>query len=374
MKVARENLALVERGQFVHNPDYAVSLLRTARDHAERAVEAAGLSLKWPPEPAHQEDTSDAPRGGSKSCGRCHPDAVNKRVTIFGNVFDHRDHAGTAQLPCERCHSTGAQPQAAGHGRLTIGKDDCRRCHAQRRMASPHEPNWKRLHGSQAKKAAGDCLTCHSQATCDSCHGTRIPHGPDWVSRHGQAGLNEQACTQCHSASLCTACHTRAKPDSHDQRWTRTHGSAAKQSSKRCQRCHQLSTCTACHGVELPHSAAFKAKQHGAAAVRNAQLCAKCHEAGSCGSCHERKQIQPANHKAAGWNRGHASAGQSEPVKCQLCHGQDACSTCHQGLAMPHPEGWALAGHAGAATARPKSCERCHQSKYCVQCHVDEGG
>ena len=373
MKVVKDNIALVTGGQFVHNPDYAVSLLRAARDHAERAMESAGFNLKWPPEPAHEDASRDTSRPPEANCGRCHPDAVNKSVTIFGNVFDHRDHAGTAQLPCDRCHNAGAKPEAAGHGRLVIGKDDCRQCHAQRQLASPHEPNWKRLHGSQAKKAPADCMTCHSQGTCDGCHGTRIPHGKDWVSRHGKSAINERACSQCHDGSLCVACHTRAKPDSHKNNWTQRHGSIAKQSTKRCERCHQLSTCTACHGVELPHSASFKAK-HGSAVARDAQRCARCHEAGSCGTCHEKRGIQPSNHKSASWPKQHGAIGQTEPVKCQLCHGQEACSRCHEGLAMPHPEGWALSGHSTAAKAKPKSCERCHQTKFCEQCHVNEGG
>jgi len=374
LKVARDNLALVERGQFVHNPDYAVSLLRAARDHAERALEAAGLAVRWPQEPAHQEDTPEAPRGGPEACGRCHPDAVNRQVTIFGNVFDHRDHAGTAALPCETCHNTNAKPESAGHGRLTIGRDDCRQCHAQRRVASPHEPNWKRLHGSQARKSPGDCQTCHSQASCDNCHGTRIPHGADWVSRHGQAGLNQRACAQCHEPSLCNACHQRAKPDSHNKAWPKTHGQAAKQAPKRCERCHQRSTCRACHGLELPHSAAFRAKQHGPAAAQNPSRCARCHEAGSCSGCHLRKQVRPDNHQAKSWPKEHGAAGHADPVNCQLCHGQEACSTCHEGLVMPHPEGWALEGHGPAATSRPKTCARCHQRSFCQQCHVDEGG
>ncbi len=348
--------------------------MRAARDHAERALEAAGLAVRWPQEPAHQEDTPEAPRGGPEACGRCHPDAVNRQVTIFGNVFDHRDHAGTAALPCETCHNTNAKPESAGHGRLTIGRDDCRQCHAQRRVASPHEPNWKRLHGSQARKSPGDCQTCHSQASCDNCHGTRIPHGADWVSRHGQAGLNQRACAQCHEPSLCNACHQRAKPDSHNKAWPKTHGQAAKQAPKRCERCHQRSTCRACHGLELPHSAAFRAKQHGPAAAQNPSRCARCHEAGSCSGCHLRKQVRPDNHQAKSWPKEHGAAGHADPVNCQLCHGQEACSTCHEGLVMPHPEGWALEGHGPAATSRPKTCARCHQRSFCQQCHVDEGG
>lgn len=361
LQQATDNVRLVNTGSYVHNPQYAQRLLRAARTAANEALAAGGASYRWPAEP---KAASPAP-----DCGTCHTDVVRRRGYAFGTVFAHSDHVGTAQLPCTTCHQAGSEPQADDHGRLSIGRQDCQRCHEGSRIDSPHEAGWQVIHGGQARHDASLCATCHSQASCDGCHGTRIPHADGWIHQHQSAGRSQQTCAKCHQTSFCAACHGAARPDDHRQQWNRRHGAAARQQPERCSFCHNQSTCTGCHGLTLPHSRGF-AGDHGDAVRGQPVLCARCHNQQDCARCHAK--TAPSNHQARDWPQTHGGTGQRNPVLCGLCHGARACDDCH-GVAMPHPAEWTLRGHGPTAQREPELCARCHDQRYCQQCHQDAG-
>lgn len=362
---AAENVKLVRNGHYVHNPDYAVRLLRAARDEANAALAAAGAGYRWPPEPPRASTGGDTRR-----CRTCHANIASQSGYAFGAVFDHGQHLGGAHLDCDRCHASGDRPEAEGHGRLVIGGDGCRACHEQRSMKSPHEPGWQVLHGAQSRANPGVCATCHSQGSCDACHGTRIPHAPDWPRRHGAVAKRPGTCEKCHRSSFCAACHRSARPSDHSSAWPKTHGAAAKKNRDRCATCHQPTYCRSCHGLDLPHPREFRS-DHGARAAAQPAQCARCHNTADCERCH--RSSPPASHKAADWAKTHGERGQENPLLCRQCHGKDSCMACH-GVAMPHPDDWAVRSHGPVAARNKELCGRCHQSGYCRQCHVEDGG
>ncbi|MBI2301562.1 MAG: NapC/NirT family cytochrome c [Armatimonadetes bacterium] len=325
LAVARKNVTLVRQGGFIHNPDYAVDLLRTAHTQADQALIAAGSPFRWPQEPPRAKELT-----AGQTCAQCHSDAVNRTGFAFGTVFDHKPHVAQARLACGECHAPSRRPEESGHGSLVIGSGACQTCHSQRMTNSPHPAGWRVLHSAQAKLSDASCATCHARSYCDSCHGTRIPHGPDWVQRHGSEGHRRQVCAKCHERSFCDACH----------------------------------------GVTVPHTASFRA-EHGAAARTQPSTCARCHSTADCRRCHEHSP--PPNHREAGWKQVHGGVGQRDPGLCSLCHGKQACSNCH-GLTMPHPEGWTLKGHGPVAKRGKSVCAKCHAARWCTQCHADGGG
>lgn len=362
---ARNNLQLVLRGHFIHNPDYAISLLRKARDQANAALAEVGSDYRWPPEPK----TGGKPaKPAEEACLRCHANAVERTGFAFGSTFSHRIHVGSAQLACTTCHSGDTRPTASTHGRLIIGRETCRQCHEKLRPESPHPDGWRILHGGEARLDDSSCATCHSQPFCDGCHGTRIPHPDDWIRRHGRADTS--ACVTCHQTSFCNACHRNAAPTDHARSWLQRHGPASQENPRRCDFCHDRQAfCRTCHGLELPHPAKFRGT-HGATAAAQSELCARCHGPRDCRRCHENSP--PPNHTTAQWPSTHGAKGQKDPGLCVLCHGTNSCQSCH-GVTMPHPDDWTLSGHGGAATSNPNVCGRCHPTTFCNQCHVPEG-
>lgn len=365
LRTARDNVAAVRNGKFIHNPDYAKSLLAVARQEANQALEQAGAGYRWPAAPASSTAEATGP-----TCAKCHSDITRSRVFAFGVMFDHGLHVGQHSLPCTTCHLDGSRPQQAGHGRLVVGRQNCQQCHTRSRLNSPHPDGWKILHSGAAQQNREVCSTCHQQSFCDNCHGVRIPHADDWPRKHKQMRGHTDVCAKCHRASFCDACHQIAPPADHDGSWARRHGGQAQADPQRCARCHNQATCTSCHGLTLPHDAKFKNGGHAARVKQSPEVCARCHTSDNCLKCHTGKP--PADHKAEQWQAGHGVNGQGSPKTCTLCHGEDACRSCH-GLTMPHPTDWAIRRHASTAKAQPALCQRCHQQSYCAKCHDSSG-
>jgi hypothetical protein len=259
-----------------------------------------------------------------ESCARCHPNAsklgsiaqlgadgrvaqLMKAPAYFTPVthkrdawpLDHGKFAAQQATGCANCHT----------------QTSCQSCHkgangtkAIAELAAPRKdetigvaPTRTRVHpagfDTQHKAAAGsgrlDCLGCHKQSECSSCHegsGTRKYHASDFMSRHATSAYGQdQTCTSCHrTETFCRSCHQQTNAGASGTRngavhtaqpmWLLQHGQAARQGLNGCTSCHQQKDCLQCHsnlGWSVnPHGSGFDASKMSA---RNKAVCRTCH-------------------------------------------------------------------------------------------------
>lgn len=281
-----------------------------------------------------------APRAQASSCAVCH-----------------------ARESCERCHANAASvPLIAGMSRdtrvasLTAGKE------ATYFTPRSHESSdWRDLHGATAMSATASCANCHTQPSCDACHGggtgtsrraiaslpgpgvraglgvnpvriDRAVHPANIVSRHGTlAASGGMTCAQCHSEQSCAACH--AAPESrrfHASNFVERHAVDVFASGADCQSCHNTERfCRDCHartGIasEARMNAAFHTGKanwvlsHGQAARTGMESCASCHRQNDCVRCHSASGGWGVNPHRPGYQSGALS--RSNSASCRWCH------------------------------------------------------
>lgn len=198
-------------------------------------------------------------------CMHCHEQLLDETVATADFRMSHREPV-EARMACTDCHSESMHPGI----RMTGGRvemAECLRCHAvsaktmdcdlchvqsvarARRVSTgsfgkTHGPDWQRMHGM------GDlntCAACHSATRCQSCHGTAIPHEPQWLNMHGTRAMAEDtSCLRCHTSAFCDRCHQFPMP--HPDDFRQQHQTAARtMEDARCVKCHGVETCHGCH-------------------------------------------------------------------------------------------------------------------------------
>ncbi len=254
-------------------------------------------------------------------------------------IFSHKAHA---KSECTTCHdmssdtSTRFPPKATcttcHNAQPDAASDACDTCHTPKHVAtfpaptstpsthdapappdllvkghssSPptsHQQGWMARHGIIALANADDCMTCHTEQSCGSCHNAQFgqpltAHPPNYLVEHRlSARLAEQNCTDCHrQEASCLACHTEslAAPTGessagpppavafHPSDWvdpgaTNNHGVMARRNINECASCHQERDCISCHQGISPHPPEF-AMSCGRIAKKNPLSCTKCH-------------------------------------------------------------------------------------------------
>lgn len=184
----------------------------------------------------HKNDRGMATVGGG-NCRLCHLQAGGVIKTRFregllvpssfmsmrhdnGWMWQHGDAAMIRGPVCQACHQ----------------ESDCVNCHNGRlRPRQIHPSDWLSLHGIEARQSAGGCDRCHrSQSDCLTCHlrAGLSPSGPGaartgsgrfhppssiWsdrprTARHHavQARLHMDECVSCHQERDCASCHASA--------------------------------------------------------------------------------------------------------------------------------------------------------------------
>lgn len=311
--------------------------------------------------PAHPEcedchDLEKAARGEKTdppaSCETCHPGFVPSaqqrpaRVELpAANLrFDHRLHV-EKKVRCQTCHgemegvglATRAQlPKMATCLECHDGaqaKAECATCHLTgsggrlitqftsgllkpmrgNPFGMDHGPRFEFTHAARAASSPAQCLTCHAERECQSCHdAVRKPlsvHPNDWISLHpSQVRNNALRCDSCHRLqSFCVACHERAgvANQAHPTLqtgagrvhpplsvWVETpgpqhHSVQASRDLRSCISCHREETCLTCHSEKLggsgrveqginPHPPGF-VNTCQLARSRNDRACVRCH-------------------------------------------------------------------------------------------------
>ena len=203
----------------------------------------------------------------SAPCSRCHLSEISGTIQIEDRALRvSHDEPLAAGAVCLDCHILDADAQM---GNATVGMSACLRCHNDTDTSA----DCSTCHTGdvslavRAKKIAmhdagrvlvpyPDCYSCHEPGPCDSCHGARLPHPPNYALGHyydAAVDLWE------HGGDNCFKCH----PDV---------------GNRSCYR-------SGCHDVEMPlHSTDPRFESNH----MNQNLW------GTCDSCHNRMRVYPS--------------------------------------------------------------------------------
>jgi RecJ-like exonuclease len=154
---------------------------------------------------------------------------------------------------CFICHGLGTNAIAPGQ---------CETCHPPGMRQEPEThlaSNWVPVaHSKAALEDRFECLTCHEQATCNSCHGLEMPHDDTFKEQTHPLVFfeNPRLCENCHAQPVdqrdfCDTCHHPEGPK--DVAWRAFHPTAVTElGAGTCFQCHSDQTCRTCHtkGVE----------------------------------------------------------------------------------------------------------------------------
>lgn len=171
----RENLAIVTRGNIVHNVRYANEILEVARASLAELGKQAKVALVLPP-PGIKERKPNA------DCFTCHFYLDKVAPLYAGLPFSHKTHTGD-KFECQRCHSI-----AVKHAELTISKTGCAPCHHKKKITKKceecHTPQndiiqgrWNEVDEPSMKSLNFPCTKCHlmngkdvTPEDCATCH------------------------------------------------------------------------------------------------------------------------------------------------------------------------------------------------------------
>ena len=211
------------------------------------------------------------------SCTDCHEDLdkVFKDGLVPQLLYTHEMHFGKGVSECAVCHPANThEPDKINkptmsrcficHGlsEEAIAPGSCDTCHPPGMRQNPTShlaDDWVPLaHSEAALEDRFECLTCHEQATCDSCHGLEMPHEDFFIEdTHPLVYFEDpRLCENCHAQptdrrDFCDTCHHPEGPK--DVAWIQYHPTEVRDSGgQTCFECHAVETCAVCHrrGVE----------------------------------------------------------------------------------------------------------------------------
>jgi len=211
--------------------------LECHQDIEQTVVAANGIRIKH---------TSCA---ASASCTDCHSATAHGAATKWVRSYDMEAclecHAASGNVACDLCHNDQAETERVKYAAFAV----------------THGAEWKTTH---AMGDAATCTVCHGSNDCVECHGTGVPHEPDFVDVHtSYATAKDSKCDSCHTDSFCNGCHGVAMP--HPTGFTPAHSGLAKAKSDLCERCHAESDCQKCHEMHVHPGGAVGAVPTGGA-------------------------------------------------------------------------------------------------------------
>lgn len=239
------------------------------------------LSLAWrsnkevrrtPGEGATEATPVDATASSFLGCTDCHGD-LDKKLSkgLVPNLkYTHERHFATGVSDCAVCHPTPAheadqinKPTMARcflcHGvtKKAIAPGACSTCHPPGMPSKPEShlvSDWVTAkHAKMANDDRFQCLTCHQESFCSSCHGLQIPHPEGWAQEaHTVAFFDDpNVCQRCHERApdqpdFCDTCHHVQGPEG--EPWRQVHPSIVRsRGAFDCFQCHNPATCATCH-------------------------------------------------------------------------------------------------------------------------------
>ena len=243
-------------------------------------------------------------------CATCHASSAGQ-INISSPSMSQCISCHTtrdAPTTCETCHLSGDLARlnpapAPQRARLTpplILSHEANHDAPEERVAAPesHTQGWLARHGIIALTERDDCLTCHTEQSCASCHNTQsgkpLAHHPQnyLITHRLSARQDTQDCTSCHrQETSCLGCHKdlMASPQTfpaqrdgfHPAGWldassSQNHGVMARRDINECASCHAEQDCVSCHQGISPHPPEWRT-QCQQWLNQNAQACVKCH-------------------------------------------------------------------------------------------------
>ncbi len=162
-----------------------------------------------------------------------------------------------------------------------------------------HDAAWLTQHGAAAAAPGGDCLSCHVEDTCASCHaGANVApsvHPAGYVMLHAGDALQDTAsCASCHTTTrFCQSCHVEAAlsgqpgwgpptwANVHPPNWLdpaglNNHAAEARSDLLSCASCHTGDECATCHISVNPHGSDFANRCRPMLQAAE-PTCARCH-------------------------------------------------------------------------------------------------
>lgn len=211
-------------------------------------------------------------------CGDCHDD-LDASLKADPNPllrFRHGAHFRTGISDCAQCHVanthtpdktrlpemvTCAKCHEKDGGKAARAPGTCTTCHPPSVDEAPPSHTLEAwapaAHAERARiSGAFDCAQCHSETTCQSCHGLQMPH-PQAYGRqpHVQQYFDDpQLCARCHEPTTatqqgrdsCDTCHHPQGPQ--NQSWVQAHPDViTARGAASCFQCHAQETCASCH-------------------------------------------------------------------------------------------------------------------------------
>ena len=329
---------------------------RRANLHAhEKCPEAKKNCLSCHPKARASEWSSDRLIPAMKDCAVCHP--VTQSATVLTPVTED----------CRNCHQSITQenlPVRSNYRRPNLRFSH--KAHVKMRCADCHPKSAAALPLSEDLDVTGmrQCLRCHSNSPCRTCHltdkdgrmitdfgrGKLTPpawlrgksHGIEWTGTHPiQAGSDSEFCAACHTEAFCRDCHSGARRPRkvHTGDWLTSHGVSTRMDNPRCTGCHRAqSFCITCHrrvgaaGDSPPNAKPKDAGRYHKGmetrslmrrAKRDIVSCVSCHTESSCISCHIRYNPHPTDfaHKCKPLAARNRNA-------CAKCHTDDVTRFC----------------------------------------------
>ena len=194
-------------------------------------------------------EESPAITGLGDRCLKCH-ETILEEVAEMEDTGIRVSHAEplAAGMACEDCHTTSAHSAS-----VTTGMQPCIECHdgvqadSECSLCHSKPPSDTAKRGSTGPTVSlgpvDDCGGCHSQTSCDTCHGIRMPHSGTFIQyAHAKeaAFANKAVCfEQCHAPTDCNKCHMGTfsvrEVNGHPESWRQQH---AVGGSGYCS-CHQ---------------------------------------------------------------------------------------------------------------------------------------
>ncbi len=191
---ARYNVDLVSEGKGVHNPEYAVKLMRSAWDQADIAMKAMSPGYAPGPRPPLL-GTNDG-----YCMALCHGRLGLKNTVTFVEMrleFPHALHHENLGIECTTCHSPDK------HKQRIISKEGCMECHHRGLTEGGKEgTNCKKCHRTQVDLYYGKVKAQDVQASpdvmaagevgCEGCH--------DLTEKDQSVSALKTKCVSCHEA------------------------------------------------------------------------------------------------------------------------------------------------------------------------------
>lgn len=174
----------------------------------------------------------------AERCAGCHRSALDKVITNDDTAtrMSHKEPLASGMV-CADCHISVAHVGVTENAGMTPcldchnGEDAsaaCITCHIGDPSLAATEG---RIYGTVELGPIVDCGGCHDQASCDACHGLRMPHSSEFLAyRHARdAAFGRKALCfeQCHVAEECQACHMgrfdAGRVTGHNENWRYEH-------------------------------------------------------------------------------------------------------------------------------------------------------